>query len=98
MATVSLAMSDTERIITRIIDAGLKGEKDRGSGGAVLFDVANNTVTYLLIDEFNPPNFVDELRAMISEDANTHIFIVNLESDQYHIWKINRGMIPHIIS
>ena len=58
-------MDDTKKTI---VDAAIKGERERGSGGAVFVD-ASQTVIYRLLEEFPDETFRERLADMITEEG-----------------------------
>lgn len=75
----------------RILQVAFEGEHNRGSHGAVMMDEDVKTTVYLLADEYQPADFRDQLKVLLSEDNHKHIFLVLKKDGYMHISKIPRG-------
>ena len=77
--------------LARCIQIAKDGQKNRGSGGAVLFSVDSREAAYLLVDEFQPHDFASSLRDALTEDGSNYFFVVVKYEDQLHVTKVHKS-------
>tara|TARA_B100001778_G_C18514757_1_gene595909 strand:- start:96 stop:347 length:252 start_codon:yes stop_codon:yes gene_type:complete len=72
--------------VEMIVKTAILGEHSRGNHGAVLLD--GNEIVYLLVDEFKPTQFADQLTDLLTDDNHQHYFVVVKTDSAMHITKI----------
>ena len=87
-----------DAVYKKIVAVALKGERDRGSGGAVLHDTDSETIGYALVHEFRPPEFAAQLAEMLTNAENSCIFVVQKTDKAYHVWTIPRGELARMVT
>ena len=78
-----------------IVDALRRGERNRGSGGAIVIDRAAQAITYLLLDEIEPREVRESVAELLSEEGDRYAVVLHVRRDaQVDLHKLLRTALP----
>lgn len=75
----------------KISVVAINGERERGNGGVVLYDLENMTAKYVMIHELQSAEFVATLEDTLEDDENVNYFVVLEKDRSLHVSKISKA-------
>ena len=69
----------------KILSVAMKGEKERGDHGAVLYNVDTRSLAYLLSHEFKVDDFREALEESLTDNPSSY-HVVMEENQQLHMY------------
>lgn len=90
-------MLPSDEVLLPIVHAAWHGEKERGSGGVVVRSYKHG-IRYALLEELPHPEMRDSIEDMLTEEGQTHVFVVQEEEKTLHVWKLPRAKVMELMS
>ena len=85
-------MNDDVR--TLIYETAVKGERERGSDGLVLYEpkaVDGVHIEWVKLNDVEPEELKENVTDLLSEEGDTFAFVMEVHGREAHLWKIPRS-------
>lgn len=88
-----------DELLQKIVCVAARGEKlAKGAyRGAVMHDRVTESIGYVPVEKFEPPEFAQQLAGMLEAAADSQVLVVDRTASSLDVWSIPREVVNGVV-